>query len=214
MEPELPFDRSDNWCGTTFKLDFSFNYFNQHDAEIDQITQSDIPLDDGSLCQSMVQTETLEGTSDRDYFKIGQRNSQVDNTVYGITINAGADNDIIDNRHQNTLAPYTVQQVIAFGEDGIDQFKSTAPNSAMIAMDMEVGESFTMNNSFELLDVHANGDVKRIAYANEDSFDEFDICGQVAIDMDLKNYMVIPANATVEETIVDGNKVVTVVPEI
>ena len=219
-ESELLFEMNDNWCGTTFgfELDFRRNYFNQHDAEIDQITQSDIPLDDGSLCQSMVQIETLEGTSDRDYFKIGQRDSQVDNTLYSTTINAGADNDIIDNRHQNTLAPYLVQGIIAFGGEGIDHFKSTSSNSAMVVMDMEVGESFTMHHSFGFLEVDPNyphvEDVKRLTYASEDSFDEFDVCGKFTIEMDLKHYMVIPANATVEETIVDGNKVVTVVPEI
>ena len=220
MESEFPIDRNDHWCGTTFRLNFQrgYNYFNQHDAEIAGGAEADIPVGDGVVCQSMVQDETLEGTSNRDYFKIGQRDSEVDNTLYNTTIYAGAGNDIIDNRHQNTLAPYLVQGIIAFGGEGADHFKSTASNSAMAAMDMEVGESFTMNESFEFLEVDNNylhaEDVKKITYASEDSFDEFDLCGKLTIDMDLKHYMVIPANATVNETINDGYKVVTVVPEI
>ena len=215
-ESEFTFETSDSWCGTSFgfRLDFRRNYFNQHDAEIDRITQADIPLDDGSLCQMLLQFETIEGTSDRDYIKIGQRESQVEKTLYGTTINAGADDDIIDNRHENTHAPYTVQGVRAFGGEGLDHFRSTAPNSAMAALDMEIGESFTMHSSFELSDVHNKHDTQKITYASEHSFEEIDICDVVAIDIDLKNYMVIPENATVEETIVDGNKVVTVVSEI
>ena len=216
IESDFPIDRNDHWCGTTFRLNFQrgYNYFNQHDAEITEGAEADIPVGDGVICQSMVQHETLEGTSNRDYFKIGQRDSQVDNTLYGTTIYAGADNDIIDNRHQNTLAPYLVQSIRAFGGEGIDHFKSIASNSAMAVMDMEVGESFTMHESFEFSEVaHLEG-VKEITYASEDSFDEFDVCGKVTIEMDLKHYMVIPANATVDETIVNGNKVVTVVPEI
>ena len=156
----------------------------------------------------------MEGTSGRDYFKIGQRDSQVEKTLYGTTINAGAGDDIIDNRHENTRAPYTVQGVKAFGGEGLDHFRSTAPNSAMTALDMEAGESFTMHGSFELTDVHANQDTKVITYASEHSFEEIDICDAITVDIDLKNSMVIPANATVEETIVDGYKVVTIVPEI
>ena len=215
-EPELLFEMNNHWCGTTFsfRLDLRRNYFNQHDAEIDQIIQEDFRLNDGSLCQGMVQIETLEGTSDRDYFKIGQRDSQVESTIYGTTIHAGLGNDIIDNRHQNTLEPYTFQQLRAFGGDGHDHFKSTRPNSSMTALDMEVGESFTMHRSFELLDVHTKSDSKEIIYANEHSFERGNICKVIDFDPVSANYMVIPTNATVEETIVDGYKVVTVVPEI
>ena len=83
----------------------------------------------------------------------------------------------------------------------------------MAATDMEVGESFTMDSSFDLSDVHATDDIKEIAYANEHSFEEVDVRNVIKLDIDIKNFMVIPANSSVGEMIVNGYKVVTVVPE-
>ena len=85
-------------------------------------------------------------------------------------------------------------------------------------MDMEVWESFIMHRSFKLLDVHANANAnanrKEIAYANEHSFEEVNVCNVITIDICIKNFMVIPANATAEEMIADGYKIITVVPGI
>ena len=151
----------------TFRLSRQFTEW------MNQMDESDAELTGKSFQDKYIKSyrkfwEQLDGTDRNDLITINQRlmplyqpEMTTDITFY-TNINAGRGDDIIVHNHADQTDVYddvrvsTVSKVTVWGGEGTDSFIVNGDHSFFVVKDMEVGETFTVDEKY----IHARGSGK------------------------------------------------------
>jgi len=121
-----------------------------------QYSENDAKFDDADLLDNgmILVRESIEGTALSEVYDIGQRGEfrGRDFVTYSTDVYAGGGDDLIIGSHQGQGS--TTQVINAYGGSGIDHYVSIQRRGTIINIrDMEAGETFTTNQSYNQLEL-------------------------------------------------------------
>ena len=215
---------SKEFCATTQVPDFDYFFYNHLNEQDAELVSERYHLDvEGNVLTGHIDiNEKLIGSSTNDYITINQRDISVAplSTSFGMFVDAGEGNDFIVDHSEAILNPMISQAVGMRGGRGMDTFVSTGQRAMAYVNDIEIGEKFIVHSSYQIHSIRVMDEIDGEDFAGKKSISlRNDLFGEeILIDDELWFYnwghsMIIPENTTLEESMIDGFKAFTVVPE-